>query len=502
MSAVVDWLAMADKLGLTQPFETIDLRGHQLCGRHKLFKRKRCILSMDKGLGKTPLILSIFEHEEVHKNNPGFTVLILCPEKGMGSYIRDIQKFPEYAEKIQLVYGSRAQRERQWKNQRARYFICTYASFLADLGVRLNNKKTQATSIPIVPKWVLNNQIDGVVFDEFHRQFRSRKSKAAQVFAKLFKSTEYCYPMSGSAVSKGPEDLWAALHIVDPVFWSTYWGYVATWCEVDDYGFGKTIIGPRADRVEKWRAAVGPYVFHVTSDMVADMPEKQRDFLDVVLPPWQRHLHDSLRDRLYAETPDGEIIFAGNALTKINKLRQVLICPKVLSPEYDVGQGIQDVFDDALDSGANRYAIFTPFRAPIPILAAWLEARGARVWVLQGGIGLDEQTRRLDAWRHSLLSADPDHPSIILSTIKYAEAWEIPEARYGYLLGYEWDPEDNKQAEDRLRRLISIGITYIRYVRHLGAYDEDIIDLLVMKTQNVRLMFKSWGQLKSALKKP
>lgn len=501
-SKIVDWNAEAERLGLTQPFDLsyFQLRGHQLVGRQHLLNRRRCILSMDKGLGKTGLILSIFEDPAVHKDVAGFTVLILCPEKGMGSFIRDIEKFPNYRNKIQLVYGNKAQRERQWRNPVAKYFICTYASFLSDVGIRTNNAKTGELATPIAPSWVKNNQIDGVVFDEYHRQFRRHKSKAFDACAKFFKGTQYCFPMSGSAVSKGPQDLWPALHIVDPRFWSTYWGYVATWCEVDDYGFGKTIIGPRADRVSKWKEAVKPYVFHCTSDMVADMPEKQRDFLDVTLPKWQRDLHNSLRDNLFAETPEGEYLFAGNTLTMINMLRQALICPKVLSPEYDVGQGIQDIHADALDGGINRYAIFTPFKAPIPILKAWLEDNGARVWVLQGGIGLDEQTRRLEAWRNSLATATPDIPSVILGTIKYAESWEIPEARYGYFLGYEWDNEDNKQAEDRLRRLISVGVTYIRYCRHLGAYDEQIIDMLLDNAANVRMMFKDWNSFRQATK--
>lgn len=498
-SPIVDFAGQVVSLGLQQPFNTSVGWAHQLVSRHKLVKRKRCILSVDKGLGKTWTVLSIFEHEEIHKNIPGFTVLILCPEKGMGSYIRDLKKFPDPEGKIQLVYGQGHQRERQWKNSHARYFICTYASFLSDLGQRVTNKKTKVLSQVIAPQWALKGQIDGVVFDEFHRQFRNRTSTAFKVFAKFFKNTEYVYPMSGSAVSKGPQDLWPALHIVDPKFWSTYWGYVYTWCEVDDWGFGKTITGPKTDRVQAWRNAVGPYVMHIKAEQVQGMPEKVRDFLDVQLPAWQMKLHNDLRDNLYLETPDGEFIFASNVLTKINKLRNILICPKTLSPEYDVGQAIIDVADNALDGGVNRYCIFTPFKAPIPIFADWLRSRGARVWILQGGIGLDEQTRRLEAWRSSLVSATPENPSIIITTVKYAESWEIPECRYGYFIGEEWDPEENKQGEDRLKRMISVGVTYIQYCRFLYTYQEEIITLLLEKSANVRIMFGKWVNFKALL---
>lgn len=502
---IVDFQAIVDKLGLVDPFlESTKNFGrvvwpHSLVVRHRMIKSKRAIVGVDKGMAKTWAALSVFEDPLVNKGIPGFTVLILCPEKGMGSYIRDIKMFPNWEGKIQLVYGSKASRERQWKNSTARYFICTYASFLSDSGQRTNSKVTKEVSELIVPDWVLRNQIDGVVCDEYHRYFRRKESKTFQVLERLFRHTEYFFPMSGSVLSKGPQDAWAALHMCDRNLWSSYWKYVYTWCEVDDGMFGKVVGGPRRDRVDKWQTAVSDNLIYITADMVADMPPKTRDFLDCEMTPQQRRLHDDLTQRLFYMPDDesGDIVFAENALVKIHKLRMALICPEAVSPGLGVGQGIEDIWDDAQDSGVNQYAIFTPFKAPLPILAGWLRNKGARVWVLQGGIGLDEQTRRLDDWRGSLSTADPDHPSIILSTTKYAESWEVPEARYGYMLGYEWDPEDNKQAEDRLRRLISIGMTYIRYVRHKNAYDSDMMELIIDKMIDVRHMFANWIQFRN-----
>lgn len=519
----VDFEALCRQLGLEQPWDasdpniralTEDSQGvwqgwhHQLYARWRIMRRKRIILSMDKGLGKTSVILSIFEDPNVHKNIPGFTVIILCPEKGMGSFIRDLKKFPgETQNKFQVVLGQAASRERQWKNHKATYFICTYATFLADTGRRLLNKSKveQGKELPrhstmIAPTWAVDASVDAVVCDEFHRQFRSYKSAAFKLFASIFKDVEYFIPMSGSAVDEGPEDLWPALHLVDRKLWSSYWKYCYTWCDVQDTHFGKRVKGPNPSRVKLWRAAVAQDVIHITAEMVKGMPGKQRDFLDVEMQPWQKKLHNDLRDRMYHETPDGDFLFADNPLTTINMLRQALICPKVLSQEYGYGQGIEDIWDDAFEGGIHQYALFTPFKAPIPHLKQYLESKGARVWVLQGSIGLQEQEKRLSEWRASLDKATAEHPSILMSTILYAESWEIPEARYAYLLGYEWSPEQNKQAEDRLRRLISVGITYIRYVRHLGAYDEDLITILVEKAANVRLMYNNWYKLKDLLK--
>lgn len=525
----MDFAEQISKRGLSQPWKEPFWQGwdHQLVARDEAIKAKRFILSMDKGTGKTSTILSIFEDPQVNKDIKGFTVLVFTTEKGMSAYVRDIKKFPEFDGKVTLIYGNKAERTKRWHDAgsrlHTRYIVLTYAGFLSDTGFR-GSKSEGTLSVASIPKWVTNGSVDAVVCDEFHRVFRSHKSKTFELFCKMFKNTQYFIPMSGSAVDKGPQDLWPALHLVDPKFFSSYWKYVNAYCDVEDGPYGKVIIGPR--NIDAWRRVVRPYVFHVTCEMVNDMPPIFRDTLDVNLPPWQLKLHNDLRDQMYHEVQgtkdpqtgsagnldedgsngltvgtvadeDNEVdidkfIFAQNPLVKIYKMRLANICPRVLSPKYDHGQAIEDIFDDAQNSGLSKYAIFTPFKKPIPFLVQYLTDRGARVWVLQGGISLTEQDKWLDEWRAYQSTADMDRPAIILSTIKYGESWEIPEARCAYMLGYEFSKEDNKQAEARLRRLISVGTTYIRYVKCLTTYDEELLGRLILHGENHTKLFKPW----------
>ncbi|UTC30039.1 helicase [Brevundimonas phage vB_BpoS-StAshley] len=509
--AVVDFAAEVKRRGLMQVWQDPFWQGwdHQLLAVDWVKRHKRTILSIDKGMGKTSIALAICEDPEVHCNVDGFTVLIFTNEKGMAAYLRDIKKFPKgddrfnAEEKIQLVYGTKEQRKRRWRNSKAKYFIVTYSAFLSDCGVR--DSKHVAGRESIIPSWALDGKsIDAVFCDEFHRVFRSHRSKTFELFKKLFKDIKYFVPMSGSAVDKGPQDIWPALHLCDPKLWSSYWKYVYTWCEVEDSHWGgKKIVGPDAKKVGNWRKMMkSGYVFHVTADMVADMPPKTRDFMDCQISGDQLRVHNDFLRQKWVEIKglgdsgeESDFHFAANQLVMAHKLRLTLICPKAIDPSLPVGQGIIDIAEDALEGGIKQYAIFTPFKAPLPFLQAYLSSIGANVWILQGGIGLDEQERRLAAWRASLRSATPDRPSIILSTIKYAESWEIPEARYGYFLGEEYVREDNLQAEDRLRRLISVGMTYIRYVRFKGTYQANIIDALLDKAANWRMMFKDWRKL-------
>lgn len=510
IDGVIDWDAIVAKLGLKQPFPEPYWQGKsfQLVVRNHLIRAKRAILSMHKGLGKTSTILSIFEDPKVHKNIPGFAVVIVTTVRGMAAYERDIKMFPEWQGKIQLVLGDKRERELKWKTD-AKYFIVSSGTLLDDIGVKATKKqkdrKDEVTTNVTAPDWLLKGRCDAVVFDEFHRYFRNRSSKFFAAAEKLFRNTEYVIPMSGSATSKGPQDLWPALNICDHKFWSSYWKYVSTWCEVEDTPFGKRVGDPRTDkdshgvsRVDKWRDAIRPYVSHVTDVMVGDqLPPLNRNFMDVKLPTWQMNAHDQMRDQQFMETPDDEYIFSENSLVKVHKLRQMLICPKAVHPAWGIGEGLEAVYANAQESELTRYAIFTPFRPPILLFDEWLRAQGANVFWLAGGIGLEEQNRRLEMFDQSLRSATPERPSIVLSTIKYGESWEIPQVKHDYFIGEEWDPEENKQAEGRKRRLISDGPVFSWYCRFLGTYQEEIIDLLLRKSTNVRTMFRSWGQLKT-----
>lgn len=113
----VDWDGMVAKMRLQQPFSPPYWQGKsfQLVVRNHLIGAKRAILSMHKGLGKTSTILSIFEDVRVHKNNPGYAVVIITTERGMAAYERDIKMFPEHAGKIQLVLGNKHERGLKWK---------------------------------------------------------------------------------------------------------------------------------------------------------------------------------------------------------------------------------------------------------------------------------------------------------------------------------------------------------------------------------------------------
>ena len=97
-----------------------------------------------------------------------------------------------------------------------------------------------------------------------------------------------------------------------------------------------------------------------------------------------------------------------------------------------------------------------------------------------GGLGIDpdEQDRIIREFQ--------EVGGALIQTTKYATSYEFlhgPE--HNYCLGYEYDPEDNKQAEDRLQRISSTRPSFHWYVRFSGTYDEELMEQIIMKGRNV-----------------
>jgi hypothetical protein len=468
------------ELGLTQPLSTIDLKPPQLLYVNFGWTHPKHIQSMDKGMGKTVAYLVVGL-----KGEPEY-VIIVCPSNAMAAQRREILRhFPFYADKFVFVRGQAAQRHKLWRKPGNRIFITTMATLQADLGGRRLSRFHEGSTDTITPPWVTSSALDHLQLDEFQKYIRRTKSGAFKALKKLQPQT--LIPDSGSPVSTGPHELWPALHLCDRKFWSSYWNYVDRFCITHDGVYGKEIIGPKD--VDSWRRATASYVFHRKKDP-RDYPPMSRFILDFDLEPWQRKLHDDLRNELWAFT-EGGVITARNSLDALYRARLGLICPRALDESFGVGAGIEGIIEDGAD--LNHYVISTPFKAPIPHLVRALEAAGRRTWVLAGGRGIDPDTQ------DRLITEFESEGGTLIQTIKYATSYEfINGPEHNYFLGYEYDPEDNKQAEGRFQRVSSTHPSFHWYVRFPGTYDEELIERLVIKGQNVRRLMdddRKWKEV-------
>ncbi len=426
-------------------------------------------MSYDKGMGKTIAYLSILYATEPQK------MVIVCSENAKLAQRREILRHMDrWFDKWTFVKGTAAQRAKIWQDPKHDIFICTYDTLQADMGLRAKSSDKQ-----VIPSWI---ETCPMAMDEWHRKLRSKKSG----FFKMLKSlrNERIILSSGSAGGKGVQDMWAVLHICDPKKFHAYWPYVNRWCHKEETYFGQKFYGCK--NVPEWRKLVAPYIFHRRKDL-KDYPPKSRQSLEVEMPAWQKKAHDSIMKELMAELPDGTLFASPHAAAATMKLRQFMVCPKVVSPEFDYGAGLDAILADVQESELTHFVISTPFKDPIPWIEQFFRQHKIPTERLHGGDGcdVDEMARRIDRWTKN--------GGGMIQTIQFAESYELPAARNMYMLGYLHNHEQNMQAEDRIHRDIRVTPcpVNIYYVKALGSYDEKIIEALSEEADNIHnLMHK------------
>jgi hypothetical protein len=198
------------------------------------------------------------------------------------------------------------------------------------------------------------------------------------------------------------------------------------------------------------------------------------------LEPMQQKLYNDLqRDMLASiDSEDGNLIFAQNAMVQFLRLRQILICPKILAPDAGYGGAIRHLVDTIKDYRDEPQVIFTPFTSAFPHFTEYLSSNGFKdVFHLHGGISSTQQQDRLEAFRRT--------KGIVICTVKYAEAFSLEPAKRSWFIGYDEDPQTNRQAENRLSRLTSDPDISANYMTANTKNDLRMNEIVCIKQEHI-----------------
>lgn len=445
------------------PFQDEDEQWSQQHHKHMLL--------YDRGFGKTVVVTK-------RNINAGVgTHVVLCPKNAFATWEDHTTTwwrhfYPKADIDVHLVRGTPDARKTLWREldrpartRQHRQFVVTYnsaqrdAEFLCELQ-RLKN----------VDQWD---------FDEAHK-LRNRKSVNYKTVSKITRQHPYFGFETGTPISRGAQEFWTYLNCINPKYFSSYWKFVSTFCEVVDGMWGKEIIGPR--NTEAFNHLLSMYARIRSAEdpaIAAQLPKKTRNPLFVELDKDQYRIYKELEANKLAWTADGRLILAGNSMEAVMRFRQLLVCPKMLDPALSLGAAFNDLLDNLEDmSREERHTvIFCPFKRAFPFFRQALEARDYPVYQLTGGISIEEQRRQIAGWRHNR--------GIMLNTISYAESYSLEPARMAYFIGYEWDPNQNIQAEDRLRRLTTRYNLAMYYYRYQDTVDDDMCYTVNWKGQAI-----------------
>lgn len=419
---------------------------------------KRVINANPPGTGKT------LEALEVRNRVAAKKTLIVSPKIALGVWRDEARKFFDWDSG--MYTGTPKKRQElweEWTESNCDILITNFAMLKEILAKKSN--------------WNM------IIVDEAHLGGLLNHKTGTWKLMKEFTS-EYLYLLTGTPIRRGPHDLFGMLHLIDNKKFTSYWGFVNRYCHVHDNGFGKEVLPKPKNPIQFNNMLKLHMIRHRAADVLTDLPEKVRGVTPISMTKKQLKSYKSLEKDMMLETKD-DFILTPNAMTLLLRLRQLLVCPKMIGVD-DNGAAINALVNDLLpndfDDG-RAVLIATPFRQAIPFLRSEIESKFKDVIIeeIHGGIKETSSDVALRFQSHKT------HRKVLLYTIKSGASWTATDASVCYFLGAEWNNSDNCQAEARCHRIGQKRLVDIRYL-----LTEDSVDIHVSERLNEKAMAEAW----------
>lgn len=435
------------------------LRQKQIPGYTQLVSQRRHLLRWKQGTGKTVCVVKAMYDTSRR------CVLIICPSNAIHVWETHIK---EWYEGLDAACGKDTSYNIhmvRWKFNDANKRRVTFASF--DRGADVNIYITTAGAFLRDFDILAIHSFDCIIVDEAKRLgLTNRKSKFYERLKPFCRDLpkEGCFwPLTGTP-GHTPDVFWPIFNLFDPKTFSSFWKFMESYCYMIKNPWGQTeILGLKKEAQEGWYRLLHAKTSALTKEELGHQ-ETQRQLLYVEMDPSQERLYKQFQYEMYAEVGE-DIILAQTAMTQTIRYRQILICPKIIDPEATYGAAFSD-FLEQLEADPH-VVLFTPYTKAIPHFVQGLREAGySNVITLSGEEGLlpDELRSRLELFRST--------KGICICSILFATAFSLEPAQACYFIGYDYDPDNNEQAEERLNRLTTPHLVNAYYYCYSGTYDE------------------------------
>jgi hypothetical protein len=434
----------------------------------RMLEQKRHGVAFRMGLGKT--VVGVYALWELR---PRIVVIICHRRNAIPTWIDHIsQWFPgldkKYGRKTRVRIHAWLKKQSNQSGRRALWqaydpdvmnvYITTAATFIADTEY-------------------FHSMAQVVIYDEA-KGMRSRKSKIFAALKSFLRKDAYFWPMTGTP-GYLPEHFWTMFHLFDPHYFRSFWALTTAFLYTQKTPFGGIEILGWKNKPEWDRLLKSKFTFVSKAD-AQDTPLR-RQMIHVEMDDVQTRLYRSLESDMLAIGAD-HLVVARTSLDLTTKLRQLLVCPKIVDPGCpSYGAALEDLIELLTDGETSPHVvIFTPFTAAFPYFRERLNSAGFNdVYQLQGGLTPDEQAAAIDGFRRTR--------GQMLCSIMYAQSFSLEPATEAFFIGYEFDPDDNEQAEYRIKRLTTKAAINVYYYAYDDTYDARMCEIVNIKRQQANM---------------
>jgi SNF2 family DNA or RNA helicase len=405
------------------------------------------------GLGKTVQTLAMICHAREAGELPG-PFLVVAPTSVVGNWVHEARRFAPGL-KVCAVTETSARRDTPLAEDvaGADLVVTSYALFRIDFEAYLGLE------------WA------GLVLDE--AQFvKNHQAKTYQCARRL--PAPFKLAVTGTPLENSLMDLWSLLSIVAPGLYPSPQRFSEVYRRPIETGQDPELLATLRRRVR-------PLMLRRTKDqVVADLPPKQEQVLDVVLNPkhqkiYQTHLQRERQKVLgLLDDLDKNRFQIFRSLTL---LRQLSLDPGLVDPTYaHVSSSKADAFLDQLRevvAEGHRALVFSQFTGFLKVIRDRLDDEGIAYCYLDGRTR--KRAARIDEFKTG------DAPVFLISLKAGGVGLNLTEADYCFILDPWWNPAVEAQAVDRTHRIGQDKTVMVYRLVAVGTIEEKVMELKARK---------------------
>lgn len=418
---------------------------HQKVGASFLVSRKRALLSLTPGLGKTNTSVTAVEILDAKK------ILVVAPLTLLMTWEREVLSWSSaQPEQISRQKG-------KYKPQDGvKWYITNIDSVMRNL-----------------ESWC-SEDWDVIIADEsiLYKNWKANRSKA---MVELGKKGEYVWLLSGNPVAKYSDDLYSQMRILYPDDFTSYWRFANMWCTVESTPWGDKIVGNRDPKgLRKYLDDV--IITRTPKEAFDESLGMNFKFPDLILEPVyvdltgeQLELISKLEQEAALEKDNGKVMTITAAIAMLTRVQQIVSAP--------INIGINkvsvktDTALDLLDRVELPAIVWFQFRDGLEDFARLATEKGWKVGKIHGGVPDKVRFQAVDDFQNGQL----DIICIQLDTGKFGLS--ITKAKSVIYHDRNMSLDSWMQSTHRVRRLSSTWEA-VGYVIH-GGFTDFLIDRII-----------------------
>lgn len=350
--------------------------------------------------------------------------------------------------------------------------------------------------------YMIDREWDFVWIDEAHR-LKNKDTRWTKNLKKV--QTKEKHISTGTGFINRPAEIWSLLNFLDRKVFSSYNRFVDEYCEIDDYGPYRKILGVKPEMRDEFRTLVREVgVRRTLTEVMPDIAEPVFVNREVDLNTIQRRMYNQIKAELKALDKNGTPLHAPNVISALQRMRQISVAtPEVISEHYDQKQmrrvlevklrepsskldAVMDIVEELSwdDDAKQPVVIFSNFRDPLELLERRFEKAGISYIHMKQK---DNDQERLKKWAFEFPKLQHQ---VFMSTLQLgSESINLTPARHVIFLDRSWSPAHNSQGIGRIRRPGQKGQPVVININARKTVDQYIEKVVTEKTEWFRSIF-------------